>query len=79
MSDHFADKKRRVTFSYYVDPMSKGWILISPGPDLDYDIDPERDYDASIAQPSIHLLSIVGTYDPTNGLTSDGDIWRVKH
>jgi len=63
-------------FRYYSDP--NGWILISPGPDRDYDIDPVKYYDSSIAQPSFELLCIAGTYDPTNGTVSSGDVFRVK-
>jgi type II secretory pathway pseudopilin PulG len=62
-----------------------GWILISPGPDLDYDLaDPGEAYSASIPQPSPHLLAGTNrrgsafTYDPTNGAVSNGDVWRVK-
>ena len=54
-----------------------GWILVSPGPDLDYDIAGHWNaYDPSTRQPSPALLAL--TYDPTNGAVSDGDIWRVK-
>jgi hypothetical protein len=63
-----------ISFGYFSD--SVGWILFSPGPDKDYDIDPVRDYDGSTTQPSLHLLT-TATYDPTNGARSDGDIWRV--
>jgi hypothetical protein len=62
-----------------------GWILVSPGPDGDYDLMGEWDvYNPAIAQPSPRLLTGTNkkgsayTYDPTNGLTSNGDIWRVK-
>jgi len=63
-------------FRYYSD--QNGWILISLGPDGDYDIDPEKYYHSSIAQPSFELLCIAGTYDPTNGTVSSGDVFRVK-
>jgi len=62
------------TFVYYAD--INGWVLISPGPDGDYDIDPEQDYQSNIRQPSEPIL--FEAYDPTNGLMSDGDIFRVK-
>jgi hypothetical protein len=61
-------------FTYYSD--KNGWILISPGPDGDYDIDPVHEYNGSAPQPSARLL--VKSYDPTNGLDSSGDIFRVK-
>lgn len=62
-----------------------GWIQISPGPDRDYDLAGEYSvYDPSVPQPSAALLygtNAAGsalTNDPTNGLVSDGDIWRLK-
>ena len=62
-----------------------GWILVSCGPDLDFDIEGEWDvYDPSESQPSKRLLAGTNrkghafTYDPTNGAISHGDIWRVK-
>jgi len=62
-----------------------GWILVCPGPDLKYDLPGEWDvYDPKVAQPSPRLLAgtnkrgFAFTYDPTNGMISDGDIWRVK-
>lgn len=61
-------------FAYWGDDL--GWILISPGPDLDYDVDPGVDYDPKILQPSLHLLT--KAYDGTNGTSSNGDIFRVK-
>ncbi len=61
-------------FAYYGNDL--GWILISPGPDLDYDVEPEAEYDATICQPSDRL--ILKAYDPTNGVISDGDVFRVK-
>jgi hypothetical protein len=62
------------TFAYYAD--TNGWILVSPGPDGDYDIDPELDYRSDITQPSEEIL--VKGYDPTNGFMSNGDVFRVK-
>jgi len=57
-------------------PQSWGWILVSRGPDGTIEIEPEKDYDANIPQPSPGLL--LKSYDPTNGITSRGDIFRVK-
>lgn len=34
-------------------------------------------YNPSQSVPSTNLLTF-GTYDPTNGTTSEGDVWRVK-
>jgi len=61
-------------FVYHSD--ANGWILVSCGPDVDYDIVPARDYDSNISQPSAHLVLL--SYDPTNGTVSNGDVFRVK-
>ncbi len=75
-SDPFAP--RGTPYAYYHD--REGFILISPGPDEDYDIqDPATVYDGSIPQPSELLVGGGSwTYDPTNGMVSNGDVWRVK-
>lgn len=65
---------KETTFGYYTDGV--GWIVLSAGPDEDYDIDPVKDYDGSIPQPSDHLL--LHLYDPTNGTISNGDMVRVR-
>lgn len=78
MTDAFAQAGQ--IYAYYVDekpkdPASAGWILVSPGPDGKFDMD-WRLYDISKTQPSPELL--LRSYDPTNGLISGGDIYRVK-
>lgn len=71
-----------------------GWILTSYGPDVDMQdggqIVEETMYDlaaGTAAMPGDPLFlyyadngynSEAPTYDPTNGTTSDGDIWRVR-
>lgn len=62
-----------------------GWILVSPGPDQVYDLPGDWEaYNPILRQPSERLLTGTNrhgyafTYDPTNGLFSRGDIWRVK-
>jgi hypothetical protein len=68
---------RGLGFGYYTD--GKGWILFSPGPDLDFDLtDPASVYDSETTQPSPLLIGGAWTYDPTNGVGSSGDVWRVK-
>ena len=52
------------------------WMLVSPGPDRVFQIDPETDFDPEAKDPTAGLVPY--TYDPTNGITSGGDIWRVK-
>ncbi len=58
----------------YYSPDGRKWTLFSPGPDGDYDIDPEKDLagDPAEALKKIETLS----YDPTNGSISNGDIFR---
>lgn len=76
--DVFQRKKSRgLSFAYYTD--GKGWILFSPGPDQDYDItDPAKVYDSSVVPPSSLLVGGPWTFDPTNGASSSGDVWRTK-
>ncbi len=71
--DVFAPVKGEV-FCYYA--KDGGWIMWSPGPDLQYDINAERDYNPASTTPTDQLLWV--TFDPTNGTVSSGDIWRVR-
>jgi len=58
--------------------LNDGWILLSMGPDEDYDIPSAPDFDFSTYQS--HLDSIIDfIYDPTNGTVSNGDIMRTNH
>lgn len=66
-----------VMYGYYSTADPQGWILVSPGPDRDYDIAPDKDYDPKLERPAEGLSS--KTFDPTNGLDSSGDIFRVKY
>jgi hypothetical protein len=61
-------------FSYFSD--ERGWILVSPGPDGDFDITPTLQYSSKTAQPSTDLVQ--RSYDPTNGTISGGDLFRVR-
>ncbi|PKO16486.1 hypothetical protein CVU37_10935 [candidate division BRC1 bacterium HGW-BRC1-1] len=54
---------------------SAGWIIWSPGPDEEYDLDWTL-YNPDDPQPSPELLTFA--YDATNGSVSGGDIFRVK-
>ena len=64
----------KLPYAYHAD--RAGWIVFSPGRDGKYDIDPTKDYDGSTTQPSVRLLQ--KSYDPTNGLGSAGDVWRIR-
>lgn len=61
-------------------PPKEGWIAWSMGPDGDYDLTLENvrlAYDPNESVPNDYLLDCC-TYDPTNGSTSNGDIYRTK-
>lgn len=55
--------------------IGESWILISAGPDWSYQIDPARDLNPDDPTDTSNLIA--KTYDPTNGVVSTGDIWRV--
>jgi hypothetical protein len=63
----------------------RGWILISAGPDGDYDwagewdeLDPRAKTQWERLLTGMTAGGSAFTYDPTNGLLSDGDIWRAS-
>ena len=72
--DPFATPSGR-RFSYYQPQGLPGWLIWSPGPDGDYDLE-GWEYDPTRAVPSPEMIN--KTYDPSNGLRSDGDVYRVK-
>lgn len=72
MVDPFSGKSE---LPYYYFLGSDGWMVISAGPDKEYQIVPESMY-AYGSEMSPTLVEL--TYDPTNGTTSRGDIWRSK-
>lgn len=51
------------------------WLVYSPGPDQDYDIDHGSLLEKSGAISQEWLLP--HSYDPTNGTVSRGDVWRT--
>lgn len=51
------------------------WLLFSPGPDGKYDLDWTQ-CNPSTPRPSAETLARLA-YDPTNGVISPGDIWRI--
>ena len=65
------ENHKRAHFGY-CNHQNLGWVLFSPGPDGDYDVDPEMDYNATGANPTPELLLKV--YDTSNGIKSSGDI-----
>jgi hypothetical protein len=62
--------------TYSCHTISNGWILVSPGPDGVFDIDPMADYTTGMGQPGPELMAL--GYDPTNGTVSGGDLFRVR-
>lgn len=74
---------KSATFGYWTPDKihGTGYILWSAGPDKKYDLTIDniaKAYDTSTIRhmPSELLISL--TYDPTNGIKSGGDIWRIK-
>ncbi len=65
---------REEWFSYYTS--DNAWILISAGPDKDYDIVPQEDFQQPRDSKALWNIIVDKTYDPTNGTMSNGDIWR---
>lgn len=76
-ADPFAPVER-ARYVYYTsgDKDAIRWFIASAGPDRDYDIDPATVFGPPANNPSISLSEL--TYDPTNGVTSNGDIWQVS-
>jgi hypothetical protein len=60
---------------YLYHSRGKGWMLMSAGPDGDYDV-PSAFFHQSDAPSSVTLL--LSAYDPTNGMKSSGDILRFS-
>jgi len=73
LTDPFSGETRQA-FRYSRLDEGRGWILYSAGPDGVYDIDPAGDLDAGSGDLLTALVD--KTFDPTNGTTSRGDIWR---
>jgi hypothetical protein len=67
------------TFVYYAATVGekKGWIIVSAGPDGRYDLDTKL-YDPALSAADATNVLAPFTFDPTNGVMSAGDIWRIK-
>lgn len=87
LSSYFSDPFTNVKgapFAYWTDATTAthatGYIVWSSGPDYVYDLTIDniaQAYDSrSPHLPSAYLLE--RTYDPSNGASSEGDIWRIK-
>ena len=65
-------------FAYFRYPATAstpaGWILFSTGPDRKYELT-RADYTPG-TPPTLAIIA--KTYDPTNGTTSTGDVWRIN-
>ncbi|MCB2154309.1 preprotein translocase subunit SecE [bacterium] len=64
-----AEGPQRAPLGYWVKEDGDRWIVISRGPDQDFDLTEDT---VRTWEPSKWLLA---TYDPTNGVASSGDIW----
>lgn len=63
---------RSLPYSYFIDRHTGHWILYSPGPDHDYDIDPLRDFWSSANPAPTAISDRTFTEDDPNDI--DGDI-----
>ena len=59
---------------FYVRLEGAAFLILSPGPDGDYDVGPATKPDPTLAYPPDELVLL--RYDPTNGTISSGDILR---
>jgi HEAT repeat protein len=59
-------------FRYYTPPTSQEWILVSDGPDQTMNIDLSHVQFNPFKSENLKPLN----YNPTNGIYSNGDIWR---
>jgi hypothetical protein len=80
LTSYFEDPFRKLsdhrTFAYYCNGPT--WIMISAGPDCRFDLPPDR-LAPLLAAPHLPNDELTNyTYDPTNGMYSAGDIWRLK-
>jgi type II secretory pathway pseudopilin PulG len=78
-SDPYDDADEPGGFAYWSASDEGPWILISRGPDGDFDLNLDvvrRALEGS--PPRIEDLSGF-TYDPTNGIASSGDVWRTSN
>lgn len=72
-TDPFAPDEK-ATYGYYVSKDNRKYIILSAGPDGDYDITPAQDLPADTLRWQSAILN--KTYDSTNGTKSNGDLWR---
>ncbi len=79
-SDRFDVDSLGVTYGYWHNEDGSFWILFSPGPDGVYDIVPWKDFAQvdSERRNDVPSALIQKTWDPTNGLVSRGDLWRMR-
>jgi hypothetical protein len=59
---------------YVYNQGSDRWVIVSAGPDRDYDFDPPC-FDPAYKPTWSDILA--RTYDPSNGTVSNGDIYRM--
>jgi Tfp pilus assembly protein PilE len=63
---------RDMPYAYFIDRRTNTWLLWSPGPDNDYDIDPLRDFDSASGAPPNALQQHV--FNPDDPNDTDGDL-----
>jgi hypothetical protein len=71
--------KENRTYAYYSE--GAAWILVSPGPNCIFDMtadDMKRAVQSVRTNTDTYALFASFTYDPSNGIYSRGDVWRIK-
>jgi type II secretory pathway pseudopilin PulG len=67
---------RDLPYAYFVDRRTNHWLLWSPGPDNDYDIDPIRDFWSVSGPPRDALAQRL--FDKTDPEETDGDLYLTN-
>jgi type II secretory pathway pseudopilin PulG len=70
------DAGRKIAYGYFMDNRTGHWLIWSPGPDHDYDIDPLRDF-WSGANPSPNALR-ERLFDKSDPNDRDGDLYMTN-
>lgn len=67
---------RDLPYAYYIDRSTNSWLLYSPGPDGDYDLDAERDFDQRFGGTRERFRAHI--WDTNNPAETDGDLFLTN-
>jgi type II secretory pathway pseudopilin PulG len=75
--DSFSQRAGRdLPYAYYIDRSTNSWLLYSPGPDGDYDIDAERDFDQRFGGARDRFRARI--WDTNDPAEDDGDLYLTN-